>query len=193
MTPTPTDRELELKGLVHDLNNVLQWFVGAAVDLSDDPKWASLSDRMMKSVERAQRICRSIDGGGPGATLAEIVREAATVLPESVTLRCDIDPTLRFARNWAWERVFLNLFLNSVRAMPQGGAIEVTATQLEIVVVDDGPGFPLDILPCAFEAGTSTKGTGMGLHVVRTIAAQEGAAVTASNRPRGGAEIRISW
>ena len=103
-------------------------------------------------------------------------------------------------RNWAWERVLINLFSNAVRAMADGGKIRVRATrgahEIEISVADEGPGIPEAILDQVFEPHVSTRGSGLGLHIVRTIVRQDGGDVHASNRPGGrGAEftITIPW
>ena len=72
--------------------------------------------------------------------------------------------------NWAWERVLINLFLNSMRAMPRGGVIEVHASsssqEIHILVRDSGSGIlPLEIvLERLFEPGVSTNSShGLGL------------------------------
>ena len=98
----------------------------------------------------------------------------------------------------AWERVFMNLFLNAAQAMEEDGVVEIaaarTARGVEIVVSDDGPGISAKILPRVFEPGFSTraKRSGLGLHIVKSIVAEHGGIVEASNRPnRQGAQFSI--
>jgi two-component system OmpR family sensor kinase len=96
-----------------------------------------------------------------------------------------------------------NLVDNALRFAP-GGSVIVLASRadgsdLDIEVRDDGPGFPADFLPDAFErfrrpdSGRSRGdgGAGLGLAIVRAIAGAHGGVVTASNRPSGGAVIRL--
>jgi nitrogen-specific signal transduction histidine kinase len=81
----------------------------------------------------------------------------------------DVEPGIELQRNWAWERVLINLFSNAVRAMPAGGTIHISARRMglsvgnpaengaiEIVVRDDGRGIAPEILPVIFEPHVST-------------------------------------
>jgi len=43
-------------GLIHDLNNVFQTLMDAADSLSDDPRWASVSAAIFRSIERARKL-----------------------------------------------------------------------------------------------------------------------------------------
>jgi signal transduction histidine kinase len=93
--------------------------------------------------------------------------------------------------------VLFNLFWNAVRAMPKGGTIHVGARRrtghLEIVVRDDGPGIPIEILDRVFEPRVSTKSSGgLGLHIVETIVKEADGEVRAANHPAGGAEFTIT-
>ncbi len=66
---------------------------------------------------------------------------------------------------------------------------------------DDGPGFPTDYLPHAFDRFSrpdqersrtgSPAGTGLGLAVVKSLTTLMGGEATASNHPRGGAVVQI--
>jgi nitrogen fixation/metabolism regulation signal transduction histidine kinase len=58
---------------------------------------------------------------------------------------------------------------------------------------DNGPGFPAEVLARAFEPYFTTKsrGTGLGLAMVKKIVDEHGGDVRLSNREGGGAEVRI--
>ena len=67
-----------------------------------------------------------------------------------------------------------------------------------LVVADDGPGFPPDLLPHALERftrGDSSRGrtgTGLGLAIVSSLTSALGGHVTASNGPPlGGARVTV--
>ncbi|QDU26978.1 Sensor protein ZraS [Anatilimnocola aggregata] len=91
------------------------------------------------------------------------------------------------------RRALLNLILNAVDAMPQGGQLHVTARTtplgIEIEVADNGPGLQDDALARLFEPFFTTKstGTGLGLAIVERIAEAHGGQVLAANCPKGGA------
>ena len=198
--------DLTLPCLVHDLNNVFQTLMEAADLLSDDPRWEPLSAAIFRSIERGKNITFSMQGAShPAAPLATVLNNAATFVQDSVAFRhgpeirfsCDLESGLMLRHSWAWERVLINLFLNSVQAMPQGGTISVQARRqdrgVEIVVADDGVGIPPELLPRIFEPDVSTKlGGGLGLHIVSSIVEREDGEVRAANREGGGAEITIT-
>lgn len=60
--------------------------------------------------------------------------------------------------------------------------------------IDNGTGFPADILPRAFEPYITNKqkGTGLGLAVVKKIIEEHQGSINITNRPKGGAEIVLS-
>ena len=103
-----------------------------------------------------------------------------------------MDPDLQLRGDpAAWERVLVNLLINSAEA--GAGHVEIRAREGEIVVRDDGTGISPDILPIIFQPNVSTKPilSGLGLYVVQSIVEQHGGSVTASNLLGGGAEFRM--
>jgi signal transduction histidine kinase len=82
------------------------------------------------------------------------------------------------------QQVFLNLFLNAVQAMQEGGTLTVEsglknvegADLVEIRVTDTGQGIPLQILDKIFTPFFTTKaqGTGLGLAISHRLIAQQG-------------------
>ncbi len=66
-----------------------------------------------------------------------------------------------------------------------------TSGRVRLVVRDNGPGFPSKILKRAFEPYVSTKsrGTGLGLAVVKKIADEHGARIDLKNRELSGAVV----
>lgn len=200
------ETDLRLPCLIHDLNNVFQTLMEAADLLSTDAKWAALSGAILRSVERGRSIAASFESVEQNtAPFETILNHAVSFVEDSIiagrgpriVFDCEIEPAIELRRNWAWERVLLNLFSNSVRAMPEGGVIHVRAMrrqgEIEIVVRDEGPGIAPEILNDIFKPHVSTSGSGLGLHIVETIVKQENGSVRAANRAGGaGAEFTIT-
>jgi signal transduction histidine kinase len=204
--------DLALPGLVHDLNNTFQTLVDSADLLSEDPKWKALSAAILRSVERGRRITESLQAGhGEGLNFDliafdEILDDAIAFVEDTllagrgpgIRFTRDVEPGIELTGHWAWERVLINLFLNAMRAMPQGGAIQVEARrqglEVHIAVRDTGSGIAPEILERLFEPHISTKPSGgLGLHVVQTIVGQNGGTVRAGNRiDSPGAEFVIA-
>lgn len=79
------------------------------------------------------------------------------------------------------ERVFMNLFANSIEAMTEGGSITVTASHggasVRVEVQDTGPGIDPQILPNLFEPlipGNKKGGMGLGLALSRQTVVENG-------------------
>ena len=95
------------------------------------------------------------------------------------------------------RRAILNLMLNALDVMPQGGELVVTAyhdgESLQLEVADNGPGIDYDCAGRLFEPFFSTKsgGTGLGLAIVERIATAHGGDVSAMNCPEGGAAFTL--
>ena len=95
------------------------------------------------------------------------------------------------------RRALLNLMLNALDAMPDGGTLTVTsaagAAAFELEVADTGPGLADDVIKRAFEPFYTTKcgGTGLGLAIVYRIAEVHGGQAGAANCPDGGAAFTL--
>ncbi len=103
-------------------------------------------------------------------------------------------------------QAIMNVLLNAIQAMPNGGALAVRADVLDppagsaaggalgrIVIADNGPGIRPENLDRIFEPYFTTKegGTGLGLALTRRIILEHRGGIRAENVPDGGARFVI--
>jgi len=92
-------------------------------------------------------------------------------------------------------QTLLNLLLNAIQAMPQGGTLTVAAQRvrdrLELRVTDTGHGIPAQDLDRIFDPYFTTKnqGTGLGLATVRTMVEAHGGQVRVTSEPGHGTHV----
>ena len=92
---------------------------------------------------------------------------------------------------------FLNIFLNAMQAMPNGGIIEVAVRSNSKVVTinfdDQGQGIATEILEKIWDPFFTTKemGTGLGLGMVKNIIESHGGNIQIANRTQGGTRVTV--
>ncbi len=102
------------------------------------------------------------------------------------------------------RQVFLNLILNALQAIPEGGSI-VVDSQIEpnrsrpsqrwaqVRIIDDGPGIPEDVLRNVLDPFFTTKseGTGLGLPICHNIIEQHGGKLDIKSEVGEGTTVLI--
>jgi signal transduction histidine kinase len=98
------------------------------------------------------------------------------------------------------HQVFVNLLINGIEAMPQGGRLSVVLHdhpengRIAVEIQDTGEGIPREVLPRLFEPFASNKerGTGLGLAVSRRIIEEHGGTVRARPRTPQGTAFEVA-
>ena len=141
--------------------------------------------------------------------MADIVRTATTsLLPQAAekNVAFEIEDLAPLPRLWGDRaqliRVFQNLTVNALEAVPNGGRVHITGKlvagergpEIMVEVTDDGRGIPEDIRDRLFEPffTTRTKGTGLGLAIVKRIVEDHGGVVGFHSRVGTGTTMTLS-
>jgi signal transduction histidine kinase len=203
-------------GLAHEIGTPMGVIKGHASQLEsavsdEDAKW-----RLRTIQEQVSRISKIIQ------TLLNMARPGkAQQVP--VSLQSVIETTLAFltekfshrgidARSEVnsapsvlgdperLQQLFLNLFMNAVDAMPDGGELRVVLKStaegnIRITVTDDGQGIPERDLPRIFEPFFTSKeagtGNGLGLMVANGIVKDHGGSMEVTSEQGRGTEFLI--
>ena len=90
------------------------------------------------------------------------------------------------------QQVLVNLIVNSLHAMPQGGTLSLATRDegedcIALEVADSGSGLSEDLLSRLFQPFVTRRpdGTGLGLWISRGLVQRYGGDIQATNRPRG--------
>lgn len=214
-------------GLSHDLRNLLQPLLLAGdtlEDYADDPRLARLGTLVRDCGRRGLEMVSSMLSFARGARRAEQVRLGALLdalklllqgsVPRSIKMEVAVDdPDVSFEGNHTeLQQCLLNLSLNAMQAMPDGGTLRIETTQVNLAddffvegeqplpgrylllsVSDTGHGMPPEVLSRLFEPFFTTKesGTGLGLLSCKRIVASHGGLMRVRSKEGEGTQFRL--
>jgi signal transduction histidine kinase len=202
-------------GLAHEIRNPLASIGGATAILRKNSESAERREEFLEIIEkeclRLNRLLTNfLDFARPrlpqyqladvGPILESVIGLAAhSVGRQPIQLRTDIAPDMPAIKcdPEQIKQVLLNLTINSVQAMPDGGEIvlstRVDGSRVVIEVKDQGPGISPENLDKIFDPFFTTKdtGTGLGLSVAHQILSQHGGILNAKNNSDRGATFSL--
>ena len=141
------------------------------------------------------------------SSLNALINKAASLFDNQEDLRINLDlsgdlPKLQLDKD-AISRALINLIKNSIEAKKSKTTLNIIIkTRLNskdgvvhLTIIDDGNGFPEDIIDQAFEPYVTTKekSGGLGLAIVQNIIEQHEGQIFASNVKPHGARITIEF
>lgn len=160
--------------------------------------------RLNTIVEQFLSLARPIEINSEALPLPEVLKELAS-LEDSDAKRSRVQIRVVAAPNLPalkadpdlLTQVLLNLMLNGLQAMPEGGTLtleaKTTNSNFLIAVTDTGTGIAAENHRRIFEPyfTTKPKGTGLGLAISRRIIEAHGGTITAANETTGGCRFEI--
>jgi signal transduction histidine kinase len=170
-------------------------------------------DQLNRIIERILDFARSPEPRIEAADVNRLVEDLALLLrpklkQQRVRLELALDPRLPAVAADATqlEQAFLNLALNAVEAMPEGGGLTIrtqarrlvrsaaAATHVAVTFRDTGEGMSEEQQRRLFGALLSTtkrQGTGLGLAIVSRIVQAHRGRIRVASRPGAGTTIRV--
>jgi len=162
-------------------------------------------NHLIDTVERILGFARPIAITPRSANLNQIVNDVLELLRPQITAN-DIDVHVSLSEQAApaiidessMRGALMNLILNAVEAMPQGGRLTITSDRneqgLRLEISDTGHGISEETVKDIFEPFYTTKeqGLGLGMPYAKKIIEQHGGNIACNSRPGEGTTIRIA-
>lgn len=213
-------------GVAHDFNNILAGIMGSAELLQktnlNDPKSTKYLSLILKSAERASELTEKLLAFARKRISNSNIFDVNHAITDAIDLlKSTSDPRIQFNLNlhanpnyvdgdlMQMQNAFLNIALNAVQAMPNGGRLNISSSlvmldreycqasqfalkpghYIKIEFYDTGSGIDPKNFDKIFDPFFTTKsassGTGLGLSVVYGTILRHRGAITANNESTG--------
>ncbi len=205
-------------GVAHEIRNPLSSIKGFATYFRERYKEVEkdqqIANVMINEVERLDRVvgqllelARPVKIMAQETNLAEFLQNSIHLIEQkasekNISIQSHIqDKACQFGIDRdKLNQVLLNLYLNAIDAMEQGGYLELgltcdpTGRKAEITVADTGKGISEQNITKIFDPYYTTKstGTGLGLAIVHNILEAHQGSIRARNRSQNGAVFTIT-
>jgi PAS domain S-box-containing protein len=203
--------------MAHEFNNPLGIILGFAQGLLDsmdasDPNTAHVRI-IAEEAKRCEKLVQELlEFGRPKSadfigTDVEAIIERTISLVQPHAAKNKVETTIQlaaplpqmYADPQQLQQVLLNLSLNAVDAMPNGGTLSIgasldTAEGIVVTVADTGSGIDPEVLPRIFQPFFTSKkrrGLGLGLPICDRIVKAHGGRITVESRPGHGTTFKI--
>lgn len=197
-----------LAAMSHDLKTPLTRLRLQVETQIEDPalqaRFGKELDEMESMVRGALALFRGLNDEEPLEPL-DMDRLLATIRAEFAEMGKDVTVEGRALRPFpgkpqALKRCVTNLINNAVNFGARARVVVRDGAQLEISVLDEGPGIAPEELEKVFEPfyrlessrSRDTGGTGLGLSIARDVAQAHGGSLVLRNRPEGGLEAELT-
>jgi signal transduction histidine kinase len=173
-------------GSLNVLDKVEAGFLALDVTVNDLLQFTADRDPQLQAVDLRGLVDEVVSSMAPQMSAQRIATKVD--VPDYLPLTAD---------QGMLRRAILNLVINAIDAMPDGGDLVITSYSgphsIDLEIADSGAGLSDEVRRRAFEPFFTTKsgGTGLGLAIVYRIAEVHGGQVIAANCFEGGAAFTI--
>jgi two-component system, NtrC family, sensor kinase len=210
-------------GVAHEIKNPLAIIV-QGIDflksaLKDDARLLDVTQRIEKSVLRADNIVRGLLSFSREAPLKMVETDIGPVIEEAITFvdqqihrknihvkrQCSPNLPKIIMDSEQIKQVFTNIFTNAIEAMQDGGILGIRTEQLKdekdqdyvrIAVSDTGEGIPEEKIRKIFDpfytTKTAQKNTGLGLSITKGIIDKHRGTIEIESEPGRGTRVLIA-
>ncbi len=164
----------------------------------------SESNRLNRIIEEFLKFARPPKLNRQPTNIDQLLDETVSLIDSQIK-SASIGITKNYSNIGNWnvdkeqmKQVILNLLLNAIEAMPEGGEITINAQDVDntllIEISDAGKGIPEENIPRIFDLYFTTKdtGTGLGLSIAQRIIIEHGGWITVNSTPGKGTTFKIS-
>lgn len=205
-------------GVAHEINNPLAVIQGNLDVVRDDlgaraeplkTEFTLIQEQIQAIhilVSKLLRFARPEEyaDGGTGNDPDDVIRDTMPLVQHllakaNVEVRLALDAGAVVAMNQTeLQQVLINLMVNAIQAMPDGGRLDVTTVRegakVRITVGDTGTGMEKEVLSRIFDPFYTTKrseGTGLGLSISRNLVTRGGGTISVESSPGKGTRFDI--
>lgn len=211
-------------GIAHDFNNLLTGILGninlAKTLINSGDKMHNILEQAENASNKAKGLTQQLltfaRGGAPIKKVhaaVDLIRESVSFALRGSNVKCQFSLPENL---WAVEadkgqlnQAFSNLIINAVQAMPGGGTINVSASNLvlgkdsslplaernyvKIDIKDHGTGIPAELLEKIFDPYFSTRsgGSGLGLTSAYSIIKKHEGCIHVESKPGKGSVFTV--
>jgi signal transduction histidine kinase len=173
-------------GCLEALGKVEAGVTSLGVTVNDLLNFAAERDPKLEAIELKALVADVLASLAPQIAAQAI--QSTIEMPDALAVRADREML---------RRALLNIALNAIDAMPDGGRLVVAGRGMpgavELELADSGPGLAEEVRQRIFEPFFTTKrtGTGLGLAIVYRVAECHGGEVQVAPGPEGGAVFTL--
>ncbi len=201
-------------GIAHEVNNPLGGMLNCVKSMRENPDDKEMQQRYLplldKGLKRIEHTMGQLLNFGRQEALQLQKVNVSVLLGECLELlsyklkNISINETEIIDAEYsldadALKQIFINLGLNAIQAMPDGGILHISSLEkdqnLHFIFKDTGTGIAKDVMNHIFDPFFTTKevgvGTGLGLSVTYSLVEKMGGTIQVSSEPGLGTTFQV--